>query len=212
MKIRVLIADDHSVVAESLRYMLEAQPDIEVVGCVANGNEAVRACIDQRPDIVLMDYAMPGLDGTDATRLIGERLPGIRVIMLSMYADPMHVCRALRAGASAYVVKKSAAAEVVNAVRTVHGGRRYLSTSLVETTIDALLSDTQDPFDRLSARERQVLKMLAEGAGVAQIAAVLSLSPKTVETYRARLMEKLEIHDLASLVKLAIQRGLITLD
>jgi DNA-binding NarL/FixJ family response regulator len=214
MTIRVLIADDHGVVAEGLRYLIEAQPDMEVIGCVPDGREAVRSAVENRPDIVLMDNAMPELNGTEATHLICEREPGIRVIMLSMYSDPVHVCRALQAGATGYVVKKSAAKEVVDAIRAVHGGRRYLSKPLADSVIDQFVtrSASLDPVERLSSRERQVLQMLAEGRSVVEIASKLSLSPKTVETYRARMMDKLEIHDLASLVKFAIQHGIATIE
>jgi DNA-binding NarL/FixJ family response regulator len=214
MTIRVLIADDHGVVAEGLRYLIQAQADMEVIACVENGREAVRRALETHPDIVLMDNAMPELNGTEATHLIRERQPESRVIMLSMYSDPVHVCRALQAGATGYVVKKSAAKEVVDAIRAVNGGRRYLSKALAESVIDQFVmgSASQDPVDRLSSRERQVLQMLAEGRSVVEIAAKLSLSPKTVETYRARMMDKLDIHDLASLVKFAIQHGIASFE
>ncbi|HXN16150.1 MAG TPA: response regulator transcription factor [Usitatibacter sp.] len=213
MTIRILIADDHGVVAEGLRSLIQAQADMEVVACVADGREAVRCSIEASPDIVLMDIAMPELNGTEATNIIRERLPDTRVVMLSMYSDPVHVCRALQAGASGYVVKKSAAKEVVDAIRAVHGGQRYLSKPLVTSVIDQFVSKTtSDPLDRLSSRERQVLQMLAEGSSVAGIAIKLSLSPKTVETYRARLMDKLGIHDFASLIKFAIQQGLASFE
>ncbi|MGZ5585009.1 MAG: response regulator [Usitatibacter sp.] len=214
MTIRVLIADDHGVVAEGLRYLIQAQADMEVIACVENGREAVRRALETHPDVVLMDNAMPELNGTEATHLIRERQPESRVIMLSMYSDPVHVCRALQAGATGYVVKKSAAKEVVDAIRAVNGGRRYLSKALAEGVIDQFVtgSASQDPVDRLSSRERQVLQMLAEGRSVVEIAAKLSLSPKTVETYRARMMDKLDIHDLASLVKFAIQHGIASFE
>ena len=146
--------------------------------------------------------------------MIRERCPQTHVIMLSMYSDQVHVLHALQAGANGYVVKKSAAREVVAASRAVQGGHRYLSTQLADAVIDlvARKSTSQDPLERLSSRERQVLQMLSEGHATANIATRLSLSPKTVETYRARLMEKLEIHDFASLVKFAIQHGVTSLD
>jgi DNA-binding NarL/FixJ family response regulator len=187
MTIRVLIADDHGVVAEGLRYLVEAQADMEVIACVQDGREAVRWSIEAGPDVVLMDNAMPELNGTEATRLIHERQPKTRVIMLSMYSDPTYVHRALQAGATGYVVKKSAGKEVVEAIRTVHGGKRYVSSSLLDGVLDGFASPTagEDPLARLSSRERQVLQLLAEGHSAAHIADTLSLSPKTVETYRA---------------------------
>ncbi len=214
MAIRILIADDHAIVAEGLRHMIEAQPDMKVIGCVQDGREAVSKAIENSPDVILMDHAMPVLNGTEATCILCKRRPHSRVIILSMYADPIHVYRALQAGAMGYVVKKSAATELVNAVRTVHGGRRYLSKPLSDDVIDRFLGKFPaiDPLERLTSRERQVLQMLADGHTIKDIASDLSLSPKTVETYRARLMDKLRIYDLAGLVKFAIQQGVASLD
>jgi DNA-binding NarL/FixJ family response regulator len=214
MAIRVLIADDHAVVAEGLRFVVGAQADMEVVDCVQDSREAVRRSIELRPDVVVIDHAMPLLNGAEATHLIRERCPGTRVIILSMYSNRVHVLRALQAGASGYVVKKSASKEVVDAIRMVHQGGRYLSKELADSVIDQVVqkSAPEDPLVRLSSRERQVLQMLAEGHTVAHIASTLSLSPKTVETYRARMMEKLGIHDFATLVKFAIQHGVIALE
>lgn len=214
MTIRVLIVDDHGIVAEGLRYLIQAQQDMEVIACLSGGRDAVRWSLKADPDIVLMDNAMPELNGTEATRLICERQRDTRVIILSMYSDPVHICRALQAGATGYVVKKSVAKELVDAIRTVHTGRRYLSRGLADSVINQFMSKTAslDPLDRLSSRERQVLQMLAEGRAVTEIAATLSLSPKTVETYRARMMEKLGIRDLASLVRFAIQQGVTSFE
>ena len=214
MTIRVLIADDHGVVAEGLRFVVEAQADMEVITCVLDSREAVRRSFETRPDVVLIDHAMPELNGAEATHLIRERCPDTRVIILSMYSDRVHVLGALQAGASGYVVKKSAAREVVEAIRTVHKGGRYLSKELADSVIDQVVQNTPsaDALKRLSSRERQVLQMLAEGHAVADIASTLSLSPKTVETYRARMMEKLGIHDFATLVKFAIQHGVTSLE
>ena len=214
MAIRVLIADDHGVVAEGLRFVVEAQPDMAVIDCIQDSREAVRRSIEACPDVVLIDHAMPLLNGTEAAYLIRERCPETRVIILSMYSNQVHVVRALQAGATGYVVKKSAAREVVEAVRTVHKGGRYLSKELADSVIDQVVQNTPsaDALKRLSSRERQVLQMLAEGHAVADIASTLSLSPKTVETYRARMMEKLGIHDFATLVKFAIQHGVTSLE
>ena len=214
MAIRVLIADDHGVVAEGLRFVVEAQPDMEVIDCIQDSREAVRRSIEARPDVVLIDHAMPLLNGTEAAHLIRERCPETRVIILSMHSNRVHVVRALQAGASGYVVKKSAAKEVVDAIRTVHNGGRYLSKELADSVIDHIVhkGPSVDPLQSLSSRERQVLQMLAEGHAVAHIAATLSLSSKTVETYRARMMEKLDIRDFATLVKFAIQHGITPLE
>ena len=214
MTISVLIADDHGVVAEGLRHLVGSQPDMEVVGLVENGRDAVRAAMELKPDIVLMDHGMPILNGTEATRLIRERVTDTRVIMLSMYSDAVHVYRALQAGATGYIIKKSVAKEVVDAISAVNRGGRYLSKQLADVVIDHVVhrAGPEDPLERLSSRERQVLQLLAEGHSVAEIAATLSLSPKTVETYRARMMEKLGIYELAGLVRFAIQQGVTSLD
>jgi DNA-binding NarL/FixJ family response regulator len=213
MKIRVLIADDHDVVAEGLRHVIETQPDMEVVGSARDGREAVRDALECKPDVVLMDHGMPELNGTEATHLIIGRLPETRVIVVSMHSDPVHACRALEAGASGYVFKKSAALEVVPAIRAVLAGRRYLSEPLSEAVLDRFVSKSAEHRAApLSSRERQVLQLLAEGRSMVQIAVALSVSVKTVETYRARMMEKLDIHDLAGLVKYAIKEGIATID
>jgi DNA-binding NarL/FixJ family response regulator len=214
MAIRVLIADDHGVVAEGLRFVVAAQPDMEVIDCVQDSREAVRRSLEARPDVVLIDHAMPILNGTEAAHLILERCPETRVIILSMHSNQVHVVRALQAGATGYVVKKSAAKEVVDAIRTVHEGGRYLSKELADSVIDHVVHRTTsaDPLESLSSRERQVLQMLAEGHAVPHIAATLSLSPKTVETYRTRMMEKLGIRDFATLVRFAIQHGITPLE
>jgi DNA-binding NarL/FixJ family response regulator len=214
MTISVLIADDHGVVAEGLRGLVEAQPDMKVIALVADGREAVRRAVEDNPDVVLMDIGMPGLNGTEATQIIRKRCPRTHVIMLSTYSDPVHVYRALQAGAVGYVAKKSVAKDVIDAIRAAQGGKRYLSPQLSESLIDhvAHKAPGDDPLLQLSSRERQVLQMLSEGHSIAEIAKVLSLSPNTVETYRARMMDKLGIDNLAGLVRFAIQQGLTPLD
>jgi DNA-binding NarL/FixJ family response regulator len=213
MPIKILIADDHGVVAEGLKHLIEAQPDMQVVGTVGDGREALRLAREAQPDVVLMDLSMPELNGADATRAIIERDSRCRVIVLSMYAEREYVRRALKAGASGYVVKRSAAKEVVDAIRAVYAGQRYLSPRVADVVIDDYTAeDKQDPLGRLSAREREVLQLLAEGRTGAEIATRLALSQKTVETYRARLVEKLGIRDVAGLVKFAIQRGIVSLE
>ena len=212
MPIRILIADDHGVVAEGLKHVVETQPDMQVVAIVGDGREAVRMAREVQPDVVLMDLSMPELNGADATRAILERDANCKVIALSMYVEREYVRRALKAGASGYVVKRSAAKEVVEAIRAVHAGQRYLSPRVADVVIDDYSEERDDPLARLSAREREVLQLLAEGRTGAEIAQRLSLSQKTVETYRARLVEKLGIRDVAGLVRFAIQRGLVSLD
>jgi DNA-binding NarL/FixJ family response regulator len=213
LKVRVLIADDHGVVAGGLRSLIEAEPDMEVVDVAGNGREAVRLAVRTKPDVVLMDHAMPELNGTEAARAIHARRPHTRIVILSMHADAVHIRRALQAGASGYLTKKSAADEVVKAIREVHDGRRYISRRLTEDVLNALAGEiAEDPLARLSARERQVLQLVAEGCSMAEIGGKLSLSINTVETYRGRMMEKLGLEDLAALIRFAIRQGVIALE
>ena len=213
MTISVLIADDHGVVAEGLKHLVEAQPDMEVIALVEDGREAVRVAREARPDVVLMDLSMPELNGADATRAIVANDPACRVIVLSMYAEREYVRRALKAGAVGYVVKRSAAKEVVEAIRAAHAGQRYLSAKVADVVIEDYGSDDKDDLlNKLSTREREVLQLIAEGRTGAEIAERLTLSQKTVETYRARLIEKLGIRDVPGLVRFAIQRGIVSLD
>lgn len=217
MNISVYIADDHTIVRDGLKVLLDEQPDIEVVGDAADGRETVRQVTELTPDVVLMDINMPELNGVEATHQIMEHCPSTRVVILSMFATQEHISRSLQAGARGYLLKESAGIEVVNAVREVMSGRRYLSPKISEDVIDdyVRLRDQGvegDPLSLLSPREREVLQMVVEGKSSAEIAEVLFLSPKTVETYRSRLMGKLEIHDIPGLVKFAIQHGLTTLE
>jgi DNA-binding NarL/FixJ family response regulator len=217
MSITVLLADDHAVVRDGLRYLLDAQPDIRVIGDAASGLEAVRRTIESQPDVVVMDIAMPELNGIEATRRIVTECPAVRVVILSMHATAEHVYRALQAGARGYVLKASAGAEVVAAVRSVHAGQRYLTPHVSDLVVDDYLrqrtaAGAADPLDRLSPREREILQLVAEGHTSADIAGRLSLSPKSVDTYRSRLMAKLGIDNLPDLTRFAIRHGLISLE
>lgn len=213
MTIRVFLADDHAVVRDGVRMVLEANRDMTVVGNAADGRDAVRQVQKLLPDVVVMDVAMPGLNGIEATQQVRELCPGTQVVILSMYASVEHIYRALQAGARGYVLKESAGKEVVAAVRAVSEGRRYLSQKITDTMVDDLLQQRQaapasGPLDRLSQREREVLQLVADGHSSAEIAQLLHLSPKTVETYRSRLMQKMGISNVPGLVKFAIQHGL----
>lgn len=213
MTITVLIADDHAVVRDGLRLLLENQSDIRVIGEVADGREAVEATLRLKPDVVLMDLAMPLLNGTDASAQIMEKQENARIVMLSMHSTVEHVFRALQAGALGYLRKESAGNEVVDAVRAVHGGRRYLSHKITESMVDDYIRKRtiDSPLDSLSQRERAILQLLVEGKSGIEIARLLHVSPKTVDTYRSRMMQKLGIGDLPGLVKFALQHGLTTL-
>jgi DNA-binding NarL/FixJ family response regulator len=185
---------------------------LKVVGVAGNGRDAVAEALRLKPDIVIMDIGMPELDGVEATRRILEKSPSTQVLILSMYLSAEHIHRALQAGAQGYVLKESAGKEVVEAIRALRAGVRYLSHRITETLIDDYLRDASDlsPIDSLSLRERDVLQRVVEGQTNSAIANALSLSTKTVETYRARIMRKLKVHDTVELVKFAMRHGLIT--
>ena len=215
--ITVFLADDHAVVRDGLRYLLEAQPDIKVIGDASDGRQAAHQVIQLGPDIVIMDIAMPELNGIDATQKICQACSSTRVIILSMHSTTEHIFGALQAGARGFILKESAGIEVVSAVRTVHAGGYYLSQKVSDNVIDDYIkqvqtADTRGPLASLSSREREVLQLVVEGKSSSEIAQILYISVKTVETYRSRLMLKLDIHDIPSLVKFAVQHGLTPLE
>jgi DNA-binding NarL/FixJ family response regulator len=217
MTIKVFLADDHAVVRDGMKALLEGDHDITVVGIASNGRDAVRQVQKFNPDVVVMDIAMPELNGIEATARICEASPSIRVIILSMHDTSEHIFQALKAGAMGYLIKESAGKEVITAVRTVHSGRRYLSQKIEEKVIENYIdyrktAPDRSPLDKLSLREREILQLVVEGKSSAMIAESLFLSPKTIETYRSRLMQKLDIKDLPSLVKFAIQHGITSIE
>ncbi len=214
MPITVFLADDHAVIRDGLKYILQAQNDIAVVGDAADGRDAVKQVEKLKPDVVVMDISMPELNGIDATQQIHAVLPQTRIIILSMHSTVEHVARALQAGARGYLLKESAGIEVVEAVRAVRAGQRHLSQQITATVIDDYLQTRQptSPLERLSPREREVLQLVVEGKSSAQISKTLSLSTKTVETYRSRLMEKLDVKSVAELVRFAIQHGVTAVE
>lgn len=213
MTIRVFITDDHAVMRDGLKALLTQTPDIEVVGEAGDGRDAIRDVLGLRPDVVLMDISMPSLNGIEAVRALRKRGSTARLLMLTMHSTSEHVFRALDAGADGYLLKESAGTEVVTAVRAVHAGRRYLSRGILTSRLDSSpVRGRGSPADRLSMREREVLQLVAEGKTSNEIAAVVHLSPKTVETYRSRMMKKLGVNDVAGLVKFALQHGITSLD
>lgn len=209
MTIRVLLADDHAVLREGLRSLLTASPGISVIADVGNGADAIRRAEELKPDVLVMDIAMPDVNGIEASHMIRARIPAARIIILSMHSTSEHVYRAIEAGAAGYVLKESAAAELIAAVQAVHAGQRYFSTA-VRGIVEEMArgAGRGGPLQSLSIRERQVLQLVVEGKSSAEIARIVHLSPKTVETYRSRLMKKLGVGDVPSLVKFAIQHGL----
>lgn len=210
MKLRVVVVDDHTMIREALTGLFTRTHDMEVVGSATTGAEGLRAARELAPDVVVMDVTMPDLNGIEATRAIRERNPAIAVVMLSMHSNREHIARAFAAGAAGYVLKDAASAEVVLAVRSVAAGHRYLSRGLEPSL--AQFDSPASPLASLSTRERQVLQLVVEGRSSAEIARSVHLSPKTVETYRSRLMKKLGVSDVAALVKFAVQHGITTLD
>lgn len=217
ISMRILLADDHEVLRQGLRVLLDAVPDIAVVGEAANGRDAVRMANELRPTVVVMDIAMPDLNGIEATQQIREALPETQVVILSMHSAREYVHRALKAGALGYLLKENAGGEVVIAVHAVSHGRRYLCERISDTLVEDYLSDgdaprPRSPLELLSHREREVLQLVAEGQSSAAIANTLFLAASTVETYRKRIMQKLNLHDLTALVRFAIQQGLTSLD
>jgi DNA-binding NarL/FixJ family response regulator len=210
MTISVLLLDDHAVVRDGLQALLATQPDLRVTGSFAAAEEALRFVATSPPDVAVLDIALPGVDGIEVAKRMHDLCPETHVLMLSMHATPEFVYQALRAGASGYVLKESAGEEVVAAVRAVHAGRRYLSGKISARALEDYTRERgpEHPLERLSSRERQVLRLIVEGHSSSEAAALLGVSPKSVDTYRSRLMAKLGIDDLPSLVKLAIRHGM----
>ncbi len=217
MTLRILLVDDHGVLRDGLRMILETQPDMRVVGTAANGRDAVRKTESERPDIVLMDISMPELNGIEATAQVRARHPDVRVIVLSVLATREHVYSALRAGATGYILKESLGREVIHAVRQVAGGHRYLGQGIADIVVsDAAQSSPiphdVSPFEQLSSREMEVCQLLVEGCVPKEISDIIGISSKTVDTYRRRLMAKLGVDSLAALVKLAVRHRITPVD
>ena len=212
--IRVLIADDHAIVRDGLRLILETHGRMEVVGETSDGLETVKMVKSLAPDVILMDISMPNLNGIEATLRIAGQFPGIKIVILSMHSSAEDIFRALKAGAAGYLLKESAGKEVIDAILTVTTGKRYLSRKVDDILIDSYIQQqshagAESPVDRLSRREREVLQLVAGGKTSSEIATALFLSVKTVETYRSRLMQKLGLTDLPALVRFAVDHHLI---
>jgi two-component system response regulator NreC len=212
----ILLADDHAVVRQGLGALLEDEPDFTVVGEAASGLEAVQLCNELKPDILVLDIMMEDVSGIEVARQVKENCPHTAIVVLSMYGDKKHVLEALRAGAKAYVVKKSVSSELVQAVREALVGRRYLGASLADVVVDAYLEKAEsgpaDPYDLLSNREREVLHLAAHGYTNAEIAKRLCISRRTVETHRTNAMRKLNLSNQTNLLRYALQRGILPPD
>jgi len=218
LKIRVLLADDHAIVRAGLRMILAAEPDMSIVGETADGESALRMTEETHPDVVVMDISMPGMSGLDGVRRVKESVPDTQVVVLTMHEDQRYFFQALEAGASGYVIKGAAPIELLTAIRAVREGEAYFCPSLAKQMLNDYLrrADTggekeKDALGKLSDREKEVLKYIAEGKTGREIAAILYLSPNTVERHRANIMDKLGLHNRAELIKFAIRKGLVTL-
>jgi len=217
-RIRVLIVDDHAVLRQALRLLLEVHPEIEVAGDAANGREAMEAAEKLLPDVILMDMVMPGLNGLEATRQIRRRLPKTKVLILTGYMEDEQIVAALRAGASGYVVKKSDAAELILGIQAVHRGNTYFSASISdagtasEYLMQARSEEGKAGYDLLTSREREVLQLIAEGYSNQRIGDELFISVKTVEAHKAHIMSKLHAQTRTDLIRYALQKGLVGVD
>jgi len=212
--IRILLADDYAIVREGLRALLENQPDMQVVALADSGSKAVRLVDEFEPDVVIMDISISGLSGIEAMQKMLARHPDIKVVVLSIKDTSPYIIRALNAGADGYLFKETAGLDVVEAVRVVVRGERYLSQQVLEL-LDAGASKKHrgsNPLEKLSSRELEVLQLVAEGKTSQEIAKLLSISPKTVDTYRSRLMGKINVKDITGLVKFAVRNGVVSLD
>jgi two-component system response regulator NreC len=215
-KIRVLITDDHAMFRQGVRTLLAAEPDLEIAGEARDAAEAVNLSRQNRPDVVLMDIGMTGMSSFEATRVIRKERPETRVVFLSMYDDDEYLAECVSIGASGYILKESPAEQLLTAIREVHRGGSYLSPRLLTRLVEDLRTQGHEPvrqprFGTLTKREREILKMLAEGQSVKEIATAFELSVKTVEAHKFNLMRKLDIHNKAQLVQYAIQKKIIRL-
>ncbi len=208
MSCRVLLADDHQIVRQGLRGILVAAGH-EVIGEASDGREALKLARTLNPDIAVLDLSMPLLNGLDAAREMRRLVPDIKIILLTMYTDKGYVLQALRAGARGYVVKTQAAEDLISAIREILRGETYLSPGVAASVVDAVLESTNEAADPLTARERQILQLVAEGNTTKEIARLLNVSFKTAESHRNHIMKKLDIHEVAGLVRYAIRQGLL---
>jgi DNA-binding NarL/FixJ family response regulator len=214
---RVLLADDHHLVRAGIRALLESLPDVEIVAEAGDGQEALQALVRTKPDIALVDISMPGLNGLELAARAAREVPETRLVILSVHGDASHVAQALRAGARGYLVKDAAADEIPVLIRSVMRGETYLSPGISRHVVDGFLgraapsgSERPDASELLTPRQREILQLVAEGRSTKEVAQLLELSVKTVETHRAQIMERLDIHDLAGLVRYAVRAGLVS--
>jgi DNA-binding NarL/FixJ family response regulator len=214
-KLRILLGDDHTLVRHGVRRILETQPDWTVVGEAGDGRETVRLALELQPDLAILDVAMPLLNGIEVTRQIVRRVPGIRILALSVYSDEAYVTQALKAGAHGYLLKDSADKDLLHAVTSVVAGNSFFSPAVARVMLDDYVRHLAergiaDRFDSLTERERETLQLVAEGHTNKGIAELLGISPATVETHRAHVLQKLDLHSTAELVLYAVRRGIVS--
>lgn len=216
---RVLLADDHTLVRAGIRALLEALPGIQIVGEFSDGRTALEALLKEKPDVAFLDIAMPALNGIEVAERAAREVPNTRVVMLSMHNTSSHVVRALRAGAAGYLLKDAAADELPVLLRAVSNGETYLSPAIAKHVVDGFLQRNtaepeaaDNPVELLTSRQREILQLVAEGKSTKEVASLLSLSIKTVEAHRSQIMDRLDIHDLPGLVRFAIRTGLVASD
>ena len=214
MSIHILLADDHTILRAGLKMMLNAQPDMEVIGEAHDGRQALHEALRLHPDVILMDITMPDMNGIEATRQVKKQLPEVKVLILTMHENDEYVFQALRAGASGYMLKEAADTDLINALHVIQSGNFYLSPTAQSVMVGDYLQrvragEEKDSYSSLTEREREILKLVAEGFTNNQIAERLVISPKTVDTHRTHIMDKLNLHSRAELVKYAMRRGLL---
>jgi two-component system response regulator NreC len=214
-EIRIVLADDHNLVRHGLRLVLERESGLKVVAEASNGREAIEAVDSSTPHVVIMDLAMPNLNGIEATRQIHQKHPSINIVVLSMHSDESYVLRALKAGARGYLLKDSADTDLVNAVKAVTEGKAFFSPAISRVLVEEYVRQLQqkgveDSYDLLTAREREILQLIGEGKSNKHVAQILNLSPYTVETHRSNMMEKLNLHSVPELILYAVRKGVVS--
>jgi len=215
-KIKVLVADDHTILRQGIKALLDNQEGIEVIGEAKDGREALAIIEETLPDVILMDIAMPGLNGLEATRRIKKKFPRMKVLVLTMYTNEEYIFQILNAGANGYLVKETAFQDLISAIKAVYKNEAFMSPSISKKVINSYIKKAQDDEEQtceiLTTREREILQLIAEGHSSKKIAELLFISPKTVETHRTHIMDKLNIHNRTGLIKYAIRKGMVDVD
>ncbi len=213
-KIKILVVDDHAIMRDGIRALLDLHDDIEIVGEASEGKEAIEKAQELAPDVIVMDIVMPGMDGLEATRRITKKYPKVKVLVLTQHDNKEYILSTIKAGSSGYVPKRALGSELVSAIRAVHGGDSFLYPSAAAALIEDYRHQAEavEPYDRLTAREREILKLIAEGHTSREIAGMLFISLKTVLGHRTKIMQKLDLHNRTELIKYAMRKKLVSID